>query len=134
MRGIGWALLASLAMWAGIGAACHAVAAPLALNPACNGVPIERTICLPGWATAQRRAGASKVARIKRQLGAQPGQIADHIVSIELCGAVTAKANIQLQSRLDSVRKDRIEDRLSRDVCAHKIALPEAQRQVAAWH
>lgn len=102
-----------------------ALAAALILNPQVTPATIHQTICVPGFATTYRRHHPVRVP-------ARRGYIRDHIVSIELGGS-SAKANIQYQTRADSLAKDRLEDALRDAVCAGRVQLIDAQTRMEEW-
>ena len=55
----------------------------------------------------------------------------DHLVSLELGGAPNDPRNLWPEPGKIPNPKDRVENRLHRDVCDHKITLIVAQRQIA---
>ena len=106
-----------------------------ALNPAVTQATVQATICRPGWAATVRPSGRY-TTRVRHALCAaqgmnrcSPGLVLDHVVPLELGGAPAQLANFQMQTRGDSVVKDRLEHRAKRDVCAGRVSLSAAQAQ-----
>jgi hypothetical protein len=96
------------------------------------------TVCKPGYSQSVRHTSAA----VKRGRYAaygishhRPGQFEiDHLVSLELGGA-DDPANLWPQSYLTSPWnahvKDRLENYLHREVCAGRLPLATAQREIA---
>jgi hypothetical protein len=115
------------------------LAAALALNPAVNQTNIHSTICVAGWAKTVRPS-AQALRPIKQklmtQIGATNSQLyqLDHIVPIELGGALLDERNMQLQAyagECSARHKDKLENELSRLVCAGALTLEAAQSEIA---
>lgn len=99
-----------------------------ATDPAITQAKIGRTICAPGYARSVRPPTSWSRA-MRRQMHAQPGQVLDHIVPIELGGCATCEANLQLQDRAEAKAKDRLENSTRRAVCAGRTTLEQGQAQ-----
>jgi hypothetical protein len=110
--------------------AALAVAAAM-LNPAVTPQTQGSTICRPGFTKAVRPP-QGYIRAWKRTHGARKGDVADHIVPLELGGRAYAP-NLQLQSKADAKRKDRLENALHRAVCAGRVRLEDAQARMEAW-
>lgn len=95
------------------------------LNPAVTQQTLSVTICAPHYATTYRKHHPIHVKPRK-------GFIRDHIVPIELGGS-SAASNIQLQSKADAARKDRLENALRKAVCQGSVSLRDAQLRMEAW-
>jgi hypothetical protein len=105
------------------------------LNPAVTPATLEWTICRPGFAAAVRPPGSYTQRWERKHL--RPGQVArayvvDHIVPLELGGRPYAP-NLQLQTKAQAKRKDRLENQLHRAVCAGRVRLEDAQARMEAW-
>lgn len=112
---------------------------PGAINHSVTQGDIRSTICSPGWATMVRdQAGPShgdKVASMRQYgVGDQPtGSFEyDHLISIELGGAVNDPRNLWPESVSpvggDGWKvKDSVENRLHADVCAGRVTLRQAR-------
>jgi hypothetical protein len=127
---------------------CHAVArglfsepdrrcTPGALNPAVKSSTIGATICRRGW-TATVRPPEDETAAEKRASMAAYGDRGrarsyeyDHLVPLELGGAVNDARNLWPEPGPSPNPKDRLENALRRLVCAGRIALSRAQRLIA---
>lgn len=94
-------------------------------------------VCQPGYATRQRAVSRT----LKRQVYAEYGAAknagvcceVDHLVSLELGGS-NARANLWPQPYLPAPgahEKDRLEDYLHGQVCAGRMPLPAAQRELS---
>lgn len=119
---------------------------PGAFNPDVTQATIGSTICVRGW-TATIRPPPAYTGRLKReQMAARglPGTAADyeedHFIPLELGGAPRDPDNLWPQPRRGpdaADGKDAAELRLKRDVCAGRLSLDEARRQIADprnWH
>lgn len=118
-----------------------------AYSPAVTQATIGSTICVPGW-TATVRPPASYTTPLKlAQIAARhlPGVAADfeedHFVPLELGGAPRDPANLWPEPRsgphVSAGRKDVVENRLHRQVCAGTVTLAEARIEIANpanWH
>jgi hypothetical protein len=101
------------------------------LNSQVTPQTIHETICLHGW-SAHHRPSASYVIAWKKAHHAHRGEIADHRIPIALGGASKAP-NLQLQTRAEAARKDRLERQLHAAVCSGRVGLREAQERMEAW-
>lgn len=98
----------------------------------------KQTICKPGWA-ATVRPPSSYTRRLKleqmRAYGAAGPPSAyqeDHLVPLELGGDPRSPANLWPQPAGFARRKDKVETRLHRLVCAGKISLWAARGLISA--
>lgn len=126
---------------------CHARAAGALPDPSCTpGVTdpsifeadIDQTICVPGY-TAKVRPPTSYTNRLKvAQIAAYhyadtvvAHYEEDHLISLELGGALSDPRNLWPEHQRSPNPKDRVENRLHRLVCAHKISLATAQHAIS---
>jgi hypothetical protein len=81
------------------------------------------------------------MAKIKREMLDARGQTAkdagrayelDHIIPVELGGALTDQSNLRLEPREEAYRKDRIEHKLNCLVCTGQVDLITARTASAA--
>lgn len=132
---------------------CHANAGlpdptctPGAANPAVTQATIGQTICVRGW-TATVRPPLAYTAALKNRQKIEYGETAipnagleeDHLIPLELGGAPRDPRNLWPEPRTGYVAagraagdKDRVENALRVEVCAGRLMLAEAQRQIAA--
>jgi len=119
---------------------------PGATNPAVTQATIHRTICVSGW-TATIRPPSSYTTALKiRQLviyGFSDRRLADyeedHLISLELGGSPTSARNLWPEPHhigvggldLGSYAKDGFENHLRSLVCAGRLSLASAQREIA---
>ena len=116
---------------------------PGAINPFVTQANIGQTICVSGW-TATVRPSSSVTTRIKvAQLASgytYKGDTAtgdyeeDHLISLELGGALAAEANLwpEPYNAPEGARvKDVVENKLHTLVCGGTITLATAQRAIA---
>ena len=113
---------------------------PGVTNPAVTQSTINKTICVSGW-TKTIRPSVSYTNKLKKQQMAAaglPGDPSDyeedHLISIELGGHPTDPKNLwpeEWDGDWGAHRKDVIETRLKRMVCAGQITLAEAQHAIA---
>lgn len=114
---------------------------PGATNPAVTQATINKTICVRGW-TATIRPPASYTTALKiKQLKAlgwsdqSPADYEeDHLISLELGGNPTSEQNLWPQSYKTSPNakdKDRVENQLKAQICAGKITLAQAQKDIS---
>jgi hypothetical protein len=95
------------------------------------------TVCQPGYSKSVRHTSGKLKASIYREYGLDRTVShfeVDHLISLELGGADVAK-NLWPQS-YDTVTwnahtKDKLEDRLHSLVCAGRLPLEQAQRDIA---
>ena len=119
---------------------------PGATNPAVTQQTIKTTICTAGY-TATIRPAQDVTETIKRHQMAAYGNAGklgsveeDHLISLELGGAPADPANlwpephsaIWQHHQEGSFVKDKVENRLHREVCAGKISLAAAQTVIAS--
>jgi hypothetical protein len=113
---------------------------PGALNTAVTQANIHSTICVAHWTDTIRPGSYTARLKLKQiiQYGyadVVPGHYEeDHLVSLELGGHPTDPKNLWPQpyyTQLNAKRKDQVEDTLRRQVCAGKIKLADAQKQIA---
>jgi hypothetical protein len=116
---------------------------PGAINPAVTQATISTTICVPGW-TRTVRPPSDYTSRLKRQQlragGGADQRMADfeedHLIPLSLGGAPADPRNLWPQPRQavegwSAERKDALEERLNRLVCAGQVALADAQHAMA---
>ena len=113
---------------------------PGALNPAVTQNTINQTICMSGWTKTVRPSTSvtepEKLASMAAY-GARgsPGNYEyDHLVSLELGGAVNDPRNLWPEPEGSPNPKDGVENALHRMVCDGEMSLMEAQHIIAtAW-
>lgn len=110
---------------------------PGTLNPAVSQANIADTICKVGW-TATVRPTTSVTDKIKKQIDAAyslptttEGEL-DHLVSLELGGALADPANLWVEPGKIPNPKDAVENKLHSAVCSGLIPLAVAQKAIAA--
>lgn len=110
---------------------------PGAVNPAVTQATIDQTICVSGW-TATVRPPESVTQSEKRASMAAYGDAGalhdyeyDHLVSLELGGAVNDARNLWPEPGASPNPKDAVENALHRMVCNGQLALAEAQHIIA---
>jgi hypothetical protein len=110
---------------------------PGAVNPSVTQATIGRTICVSGW-TKTVRPSESITEREKRGSMAAYGDTGslrdyeyDHLVSLELGGAVNDARNLWPEPGGSPNPKDSVEDRLHRMVCDGQMRLARAQHIIA---
>jgi hypothetical protein len=115
---------------------------PGAVDPRVTAETIHRTICARGYTRTVRPAREVTDAIKRRQIraygdyaGSDPRAYElDHLVSLELGGAPADEANLWPQARggvAGAEQKDAVENWLHQEVCAGRLPLAEAQRQIA---
>lgn len=108
-----------------------------ARNPAVRQSTIDTTICVKGYSATVRPSTtitrAEKIASMAAYGDSAPSSHYeyDHLVSLELGGAPNDPRNLWPEPGKIPNPKDRVENRLHRDVCAGKITLIVAQREIA---
>ena len=110
---------------------------PGATDPRVTQTTIGQTICAKGWTTAIRPP-ASQTSHAKYQV-AEPAYSVpaatvaelDHLVPLELGGSSDIR-NLWPEAGTVPNAKDKVENRLHRDVCAGKITLTKARHAIAA--
>jgi hypothetical protein len=116
---------------------------PGAVNPAVTQATIDRTICVSGW-TKTVRPSTRVTDPEKRASMASYGDSDspsdyeyDHLVSLELGGAVNDARNLWPEPHPSPNPKDSVESALHRLVCDGKMKLAQAQQIIAtqwvAW-
>ncbi len=110
---------------------------PGSTNPAVTQATVDTTICVRGYSASVRPAEAVTEEEKSASLASYgdpdtPGAYEyDHLVSLELGGAVNDPANLWPEPGASPNPKDRLEDALHDLVCAHQVSLTAAQRLVA---
>lgn len=96
-------------------------------------------ICRSGYTGTVRPSSSYTSALKKKQMLAQklqgePGEYEeDHIIPLELCGHPTDPRNL-MPERWDRARKkDVLETRFHKAVCAGQMSLQEAQKQIVTY-
>jgi len=118
---------------------------PGAVNPQVTQETVGETICNPEWSTRSIRPPASYTGHLKRQQirefgyeDTDPGDYEeDHLIPLELGGHPSAPPNLwpEAYTPPGAYEKDKVENYLHREVCAGRISLTEAQRQIATdWY
>jgi len=116
----------------------HRAPVPGGVDPRVTQEMIHRTICQRGY-TAQVRPPRPFTDAVKRRLiNGHPGlpqdYELDHLIPLGLGGHPTSTNNLWLQPWTEAAIKDRDELRLHREVCAGRMSLEQAQREmVATW-
>ena len=114
---------------------------PGAIDPRVSIATTAGTICTSGY-TATVRPPVSVTDRIKREqmaaYGLQGQRLADyeldHLVSLELGGALADVANLWPEpwtGDANAHQKDAVETHLKREVCSGAVSLADAQRMIA---
>jgi hypothetical protein len=110
---------------------------PGARNPAVKQSTIDMTICVKGYSATVRPPSSithtEKIASMAAygDSSASSHYEYDHLVSLELGGAPNDPRNLWPEPGKIPNPKDRVENRLHRDVCDHEITLSAAQREIA---
>ena len=99
---------------------------------------IQRTICQRGYTASVLPPRVFTDAAKRRLMNGHGGSRSDyeldHLIPIGLGGHPTSSSNLWLQPWPAAAMKDRDELRLHRDVCAGRMTLDEAQREMlAVW-
>jgi len=133
-------LMALLSSTAFAGDLPDPVKTPGAINPLVTQDNIKTTICVKGW-TKTIRPPVTYTNRLKKKQMADmnlPGKMSDyeedHLISLELGGHPTDPKNLWPQlwvGQWGARKKDVVETRLNRLVCAGKITLADAQKMVS---
>lgn len=110
---------------------------PGATNPAVTQSDIRQTICMRGW-TATVRPAESYTEQLKRQqmgrygdTGSMSGYEEDHLVPLELGGSPSDPNNLWPEPGASPNPKDDVEYAANRAVCSGRLALADAQREIA---
>ena len=105
-----------------------------AVDPRVTQANLAATICRVGY-TSTIRPPLTYTQPIKLRLwrdAGAPGRLSDyvldHLVPLEVGGAPSSSANLVLEPRAESYVKDRVEDRVHREVCAHTLTLRVGER------
>lgn len=141
LKGAG--IAAALAIAAGVAYDGHGSTShpPGALNPAVTQANIDSTVCVSGW-TATIRPPVSytnalkvKQMRARHLVGPPADYEEDHFIPLELGGNPTDPNNLWPQPWPDARKKDAVETRLHRDLCAKppRITLDRARKAVRSW-
>ena len=110
---------------------------PGALNPAVTQATIDRTICVSGYTSTIRPPEGVSEDEKRASLAAygDAGPMSsyeyDHLVSLELGGAVNDPRNLWPEPGASPNPKDAVEDELHDMVCDGEISLARAQRIIA---
>jgi hypothetical protein len=110
---------------------------PGARDPAVKQATIDTTICVKGYSATVRPPSSITHTEKTASMAAYGDALApshyeyDHLVSLELGGAPNDPRNLWPEPGKIPNPKDRVENRLHRDVCHHMITLIAAQRQIA---
>lgn len=112
---------------------------PGAVNPAVTQANIHQTICVPGYTETIRPSESitepEKLASMAAygDAGRSPSDFEyDHLVSLELGGAVNDPRNLWPEAGASPNPKDTTENALHRMVCDGQIQLARAQHIIAA--
>jgi len=117
---------------------------PGAINPSVTQATIGRTICVTGWTSTSRPSSSVTTSLKVAQLASgytYKGDTAtgdyeeDHLISLELGGALNAEANLwpEPYGSPEGARvKDVVENKLHTLVCSGTITLATAQRAIAS--
>ena len=99
---------------------------------------IARTICVAGWSERGRPPERVTEAEKRASLAAygDPGPLHhyeyDHLIPLELGGALNDPRNLWPQPGPSPNRKDAVENRLHAEVCDGRLGLRAAQAEIAA--
>lgn len=148
-----WLLMISVGLVSLFGSASFAARAatglpdpvmtPGAINPAVTETTIDRTICQRGWtATVRPPVGYTeplKKAQIRSYGYAdrRPWHYEeDHLIPLDLGGSPSARRNLWPEPHMGpgqwgSYAKDRLETRMVRLVCRHRLSLDRARDMMA---
>ncbi len=127
---------------------CHAIGSglysrpdprctPGALNPAVTQSDINQTICVAGWTGGVRPPEAVTEVEKRASMAAYSESAPiwdyeyDHLVPLELGGAVNDPRNLWPEPGASPNPKDQVEDELNREVCDGQLTLAQAQRTIA---
>ncbi len=110
---------------------------------------ISQTICNPNWSTKSIRPPVSYTNNIKKEYLNDPkwgytdknmaDYELDHVISLELGGNPTDPKNLYPEPYLNQYKginygarqKDKVEGYLNREVCAGRMTLAEAQKEIS---
>lgn len=110
---------------------------PGAINPAVTQANIAETICREGWTNTVRPPESVTETEKAASMAAygDPGPRSayeyDHLVPLELGGAINDPRNLWPEPGASPNPKDAVELELNRDVCGGRMTLARAQRVIA---
>ena len=110
---------------------------PGALNPAVTQSDIDETICVAGWTDRVRPPEAVTETEKRASMVAYDYSASirdyeyDHLVPLELGGAVNDPRNLWPEPGASPNPKDQVEEELNRAVCDGRLRLHRAQRAIA---
>jgi hypothetical protein len=110
---------------------------PGALNPAVTQATIDQTICVSGWTETVRPSESVTEAEKRASIAAygDGGSLHDyeydHLVSLELGGALNDPRNLWPEPGASPNPKDSVENELHRMVCSGQVPLAQAQHIIA---
>lgn len=110
---------------------------PGATNPDVTQATIGQTICVSGWTSTVRPSESITEAEKRASMAAygDGGSMGDyeydHLISLELGGAVNDSRNLWPEPGASPNPKDSVENALHAMVCDRQIALAQAQRIIA---
>jgi hypothetical protein len=124
-------VLAGCSGTASVEARPKCVSKPGMVNTCVTQANIHQTICVRGWTATVRPPVSYTNALKRRQLG--PGKDPanfeeDHIVPLEVGGNPTFEGNLTPQPWPEARVKDKVENRVNREVCAGTITLAVGQQ------
>lgn len=103
------------------------------LTPGVAADVTEKEICVKGYSKKARNVPAALKRQVYEEYGAhkEAGKCCevDHLISLELGGS-NALENLWPQPYPQAHWKDKIENRLHRDICSGKITMEQAQQQI----
>jgi hypothetical protein len=113
---------------------------PGALNPAVTQATIDHTICVSGWTKTVRPSERVTEPEKRASMaaygdgGSPQAYEYDHLVSLELGGALNDARNLWPEPGASPNPKDPVENELHRMVCDDQMGLAQAQHIIAtAW-
>lgn len=113
---------------------------PGVTNPNVTQSSIKSTICVKGWTATIRPASSYTTALKTTQMkswnltGPTSAYEEDHLISLELGGNPTDPKNLWPESYLTTPNakdKDRTENYLKAEICAGRLTLKEAQKEIS---
>lgn len=114
---------------------------PGAVNPDVTQASINKTICVPGWTKTVRPPSSYTTSMKRRQIAAWKlpdkrltNYEQDHLISLQLGGSPTSEKNLWPEAYAGPCgarKKDVVETKLKRLICAGKLPLLTAQRAIA---
>lgn len=126
-----WILL--LLVWSRVTLAAPGPQTPGAVFPTI----LSTTVCDPGYAGKMRNVTHATKRRVCRSYGITtgcpgPGYEIDHLIPLSLGGSNDDK-NLWPQPIADAREKDKLEFSLWLAVCAGKVGLDDARKQMTSW-